>query len=112
QPAHRDIHQSRLSYPAPGSPCAITAWPEMTSICLQRTCPGSLINRHIESCRQCFHNKSPEGLQMGTFQHQISSEIQVRPRKMDFHFPDHLPKYWYNDNPYITHFLNALSAVF
>lgn len=49
---------------------------------------------------------------MGTFQHQISSEIQVRPRKMDFHFPDHLPKYWYNDNPYITHFLNALSAVF
>lgn len=49
---------------------------------------------------------------MGTYQHPISSAVEVRPRQVDFHFPDDLPKYWFNDNPYITHFLNALSAVF
>ena len=49
---------------------------------------------------------------MGSFQNQISRQIQVRPRQMDFHFPDPLPRWWFDDNPYITHFLNALSAVF
>jgi len=49
---------------------------------------------------------------MGSFQHQISREINVLPRRMDFHFPEQLPRWWFNDNPYITHFLNALSAVF
>ncbi|MCG8315117.1 MAG: metal-dependent hydrolase [Pseudomonadales bacterium] len=38
--------------------------------------------------------------------------IQVKPRQMDFNFPKHIPKYWFNDNPYMTHLMNALSAVF
>ena len=40
------------------------------------------------------------------------SPVKVRPRHMDFGFPKKVPKYWYNDNPYLTHFMNALSAVF
>ena len=34
---------------------------------------------------------------MGTYQHPISSAVEVRPRKVDFHFPDDLPKHWFND---------------
>ena len=49
---------------------------------------------------------------MGTYQHPIASTLEVRPRQVDFHFPADLPRHWYNDNPYITHVLNALSAVF
>lgn len=36
----------------------------------------------------------------------------VRPRAMAFDFGAELDRYWYNDNPYLTHFMNALSAVF
>ncbi|MFZ5723433.1 MAG: metal-dependent hydrolase [Pseudomonadota bacterium] len=31
---------------------------------------------------------------------------------MDFRFPDDMPRYWFRGNPWITHFLNGLSAVF
>jgi len=33
-------------------------------------------------------------------------------RRMDFEFPAALPKYWYKDNPWLTHFFNGMSAVF
>lgn len=50
---------------------------------------------------------------MGSYQSQVKQQrITVEPRHVDFHFPDQLPRYWFNDNPYMTHFLNALSAVF
>lgn len=49
---------------------------------------------------------------MGAYQQPVQAPISVRPRHMDFHFPDEFPKHWFNDNPYITHFLNALSSVF
>ncbi|MCG8673420.1 MAG: metal-dependent hydrolase [Pseudomonadales bacterium] len=42
----------------------------------------------------------------------VQSPVKVRPRHMDFNFPEEIPKYWIDDNPYITHLLNALSAVF
>ncbi len=42
----------------------------------------------------------------------LAQSIKVRPRHMNFGFPDRIPKYWADDNPYITHFLHALSAVF
>lgn len=40
------------------------------------------------------------------------SQVQVRPRQMEFNFPESLPRDWFDDNPYITHFVHALSAVF
>ncbi len=36
----------------------------------------------------------------------------IKPRQMKFNFPESLPRYWYNDNPYLTHFMNALSSIF
>lgn len=42
----------------------------------------------------------------------ITSPVKVKPRHMAFDFPDEIPKYWCDDNPYLTHFMNALSAVF
>lgn len=38
--------------------------------------------------------------------------IQVRPRQMEFSFPEALDRHWYDNNPYITHFVHALSATF
>ncbi|MGC1509587.1 metal-dependent hydrolase [Ketobacter sp. MCCC 1A13808] len=50
---------------------------------------------------------------MGSYQSQVKkSPIPVKPRHLDFGFPDELPRYWFDDNPYMTHFLNALSSVF
>lgn len=49
---------------------------------------------------------------MGTYQPQMSHGVEVKPRQMDFDFPEEIPRYWFDDNPYITHFLNALSSVF
>ncbi|MDX1693445.1 MAG: metal-dependent hydrolase [Ketobacteraceae bacterium] len=42
----------------------------------------------------------------------VKSAVKVRPRHMDFRFPEKIPKYWFDDNPYLTHFANALSAAF
>lgn len=39
-------------------------------------------------------------------------DIRIPVRRMDFDFGSDLPKYWYRGNPWITHYLNALSAVF
>lgn len=37
-------------------------------------------------------------------------EIQIRP--LDHQIPDDLPRYWANNDPFFTHFLNALSTFF
>ncbi|MFZ5723434.1 MAG: metal-dependent hydrolase [Pseudomonadota bacterium] len=42
----------------------------------------------------------------------MSTDIRIPVRRMDFDFDSNLPKYWYRGNPWITHYLNALSAVF
>lgn len=42
----------------------------------------------------------------------MTTDIRIPVRRMDFDFGNDLPKYWYRGNPWITHFLNALSAVF
>ncbi|MFZ5757670.1 MAG: metal-dependent hydrolase [Pseudomonadota bacterium] len=42
----------------------------------------------------------------------MSIDIRIPVRRMDFDFGNDLPKYWYKGNPWITHYLNALSAVF
>lgn len=49
---------------------------------------------------------------MGSYQPGIEFKVEVKPRQMDFNFPESIPRYWFDDNPYITHFLNALSSVF
>lgn len=41
----------------------------------------------------------------------MGTPIRIPVRRMDFDF-EGLPKYWYQGNPWITHYLNALSAVF
>lgn len=37
--------------------------------------------------------------------------IPIRVRRMDYDIPQ-LPRYWYRGNPWITHFMNALSTTF
>lgn len=41
----------------------------------------------------------------------MGTPVRIPVRRMDFEFGG-LPKYWYNGNPWITHYLNAMSAVF
>ena len=38
--------------------------------------------------------------------------ISIQPRRMDFHFDQSLPRYWFNNDPVLTHFLNVLSVTF
>lgn len=40
-----------------------------------------------------------------------SSPVDIVVRRMDFEIPA-IPRYWYDGNPWITHFLNALSTTF
>lgn len=40
------------------------------------------------------------------------ASTRVPVRRMDFDFPVDMPRYWFRGNPWITHFLNGLSAVF
>jgi predicted metal-dependent hydrolase len=37
--------------------------------------------------------------------------IRIRVRRMDYDIPA-IPRYWYHNNPWITHFMNALSTTF
>ena len=37
---------------------------------------------------------------------------RIRPRKMRFDFGDQVPRWWFADNPVITHISNGLSLVF
>jgi len=41
----------------------------------------------------------------------METPVRIPVRRMDYAF-DGLPKYWFRGNPWTTHFLNALSAVF
>jgi hypothetical protein len=38
--------------------------------------------------------------------------MRIPVRKMDFKFEENFPRYWYNNNPWITHWVHCLSAVF
>lgn len=38
--------------------------------------------------------------------------IKVRPRRMDMQFDHQVPRYWFDNDPVVTHFLNALSITF
>jgi predicted metal-dependent hydrolase len=38
--------------------------------------------------------------------------VQVKPRRLDFAFDASLPRYWYADDPFLTHFMHALSLTF
>ena len=42
----------------------------------------------------------------------MTVDIRIPVRRMDFDFGADVPRYWYRGNPWITHYLNALSAVF
>lgn len=42
----------------------------------------------------------------------MTTPIPIPVRRMDFSFAEHMPKYWFRGNPWITHYLNAMSAVF
>ena len=38
--------------------------------------------------------------------------ITIKPNRMDFEFGDHIPKYWCYNDPFMTHFVGALSTFF
>lgn len=38
--------------------------------------------------------------------------VTIKPRRMDFSFDQSLPRYWFNNDPVLTHFLNVLSITF
>jgi len=40
------------------------------------------------------------------------ADVRIPVRRMDFQFPEDTPRYWYRGNPWITHFMNGMSAVF
>ncbi|MFP5440056.1 MAG: metal-dependent hydrolase [Gammaproteobacteria bacterium] len=42
----------------------------------------------------------------------LSAGIRIPVRRMDYQFPADMPRYWYRGNPWLTHFMNGLSAVF
>lgn len=41
------------------------------------------------------------------------AQVRIRPQRMGFEFkPDVVPRYWFGNDPVLTHFLNALSLTF
>lgn len=42
---------------------------------------------------------------------QKPAQVTIKPQRMDFDFQD-VPRHWFDDNPVLTHFLNALSLTF
>ncbi|MBC7171332.1 MAG: metal-dependent hydrolase, partial [Polyangiaceae bacterium] len=40
------------------------------------------------------------------------TELTIKPQRMGFEFEDSVPRYWFDDDPVVTHFLNALSICF
>lgn len=38
--------------------------------------------------------------------------LSIEPRRMDFVFDDRVPRYWFDNDPFLTHFLNAMSLLF
>lgn len=44
--------------------------------------------------------------------HVVSSHGGITVRRMDYEFPDHIPRYWFDDNPFLTAMMAALSISF
>lgn len=40
------------------------------------------------------------------------ANLTIRPRHMDFSLPDPLPRHWHSNDPFKTHFFNAMSVLF
>ena len=40
------------------------------------------------------------------------SNISIKPYRMDFEFSDAIPRYWAYNDPFMTHFVGALSTFF
>lgn len=40
------------------------------------------------------------------------ANLVIRPRRMDFALPDPLPRYWHSNDPFKSHFFNAMSVLF
>jgi len=38
--------------------------------------------------------------------------VTIQPRRMNFEFDDRVPRYWFGNDPVMTHFLNVLSLTF
>ena len=51
---------------------------------------------------------------MGTYQPRLpaTAPTRINVRRLKVPFPRKLKRWWYDDNPYLTHFFNALSSVF
>jgi len=39
-------------------------------------------------------------------------DLSIEPRRMDFAFDAGVPRYWFDNDPFLTHFLNAMSLLF
>lgn len=42
----------------------------------------------------------------------VEKALEIKPRRMDFRFPSSLPRFWFNNDPFVTHLYNALSTTF
>ena len=40
------------------------------------------------------------------------SSLHIRPRRMEFGLPDPMPRHWHGNDPFKTHFFNAMSVLF
>lgn len=50
---------------------------------------------------------------MSTRANRKPSHVAIKPQRMGFEFsPDTVPRYWFRDDPVLTHFLNTLSLTF
>ncbi len=49
---------------------------------------------------------------MTTQTHMFAKDVDIVPRHMGFEFPADTPKYWFANDPWATHLLNALSITF
>lgn len=42
-----------------------------------------------------------------------ATPVRIKPQRMGFSFdPESVPRYWFNNDPVLTHFMNALSLSF
>lgn len=40
------------------------------------------------------------------------ADLPIKPRRMNFQFDSSVPRYWFDNDPFQTHFLNAMSLLF
>ena len=43
---------------------------------------------------------------------QKPADMEIKPHRMDFEFDPSVPRYWFDNDPFMTHFMNALSLLF